>query len=80
MSPRDIEAIVVAEFRYWRSACSEDEHVTCMEMGAMGACANILAAIHGHPASWHPTLEPEPRLQPVPGFPGWINTTERTCP
>lgn len=50
MTQQEIEAIVLAEFRYWSRA------EVPVELGiiASGAAANIFAAIKGFPAPWHP--------------------------
>ena len=44
----DIIAIVLAEFTYWKEADIDQS------IGGMGAASNILAAIKGHRAPWHP--------------------------
>ena len=52
MTSDEIEAIVLAEYKYWRAA---PESIDMIAMGAMGAAANILGAISfGHRAPWHP--------------------------
>jgi hypothetical protein len=48
MTPEEIEAIVIAEFNYWKAVDSS------LAISAVGACANIYAAIKGFPAPWHP--------------------------
>ena len=50
MTQEEIEAIVIAEFRYW----SSDQVPAEIGMAASGAVANIFAAIKGFPAPWHP--------------------------
>lgn len=47
----DVAAICLAEYKYWRES---SESVALQAMGAMGAAANILCAIQGHRAPWHP--------------------------
>jgi hypothetical protein len=47
----EVRAIVLAEYRYWSTA---PENVQMQAMGAIGAAANILAAINGFRAPWHP--------------------------
>jgi hypothetical protein len=56
MTPEEIEAIVLAEYKYWRAAAakSDDDTVEWIAAGCMAATANILCAIHGHQAPWHP--------------------------
>lgn len=50
VSIEDVEAIVLAEFNYWKYT-SDD----CMlAIAAVGAAANIFAAIKGARAPWHP--------------------------
>lgn len=44
----EVSAIVLAEFDYWKDSN------TVPAIGAVGAAANILAAIHGARAPWHP--------------------------
>lgn len=44
-------AIVAAEYAYWRD---QPEQAGEMSMAAMGAAANILCAINGFRAPWHP--------------------------
>jgi hypothetical protein len=48
---KEVEAIVLAEYAYWREA---DEKVALQSMGAMGALANVYCAILGRRAKWHP--------------------------
>lgn len=56
MSEEEIKAIVLAEYTYWRdvSAQTEDETVSFGAMMTAAGCANILAAMFGHRAPWHP--------------------------
>lgn len=55
-TPEEIEAIILAEFAYWREA---PDNIAMNAMGAMSATANILCAIHGHRAPWHPKAAPD---------------------
>lgn len=61
MTQAEIEAIVMAEFRYW----SRDEVPGEIGIPAVGAAANIFAAIKGFPAPWHPKQSKEP-VSPCP--------------
>ena len=45
-----IVKIILAEFSYWKEADVDQS------IGGMGAASNILAAIKGHRAPWHPKL------------------------
>jgi hypothetical protein len=57
--------LLSSEYAYWRDAQGDD--IEGVRMGAMGAVANVLAAIAGHPAPWHkaPAQVPAPaRTQP----------------
>ena len=67
MTPEEIEAIVMAEYKYWRDAFpdNEDLMLDAITMGATGACANIIGAIHGHRAAWHPQQLPSLSPQPL---------------
>jgi len=49
----EIRQIVLAEYKYWNEA---GDSVFLQALGAIGAAANILAAIDGHRAPWHPQL------------------------
>lgn len=57
-----ITAIVQAEFCYWRTSDAEHsgtDDFDLIAMGCMSACANIISALHGHLAPWHPGYEPK---------------------
>lgn len=45
--------ILMKEFAYWRDRPEGSVAAPGTEIGAMGAIANVIAAIHGHPAPWH---------------------------
>ena len=55
-----IVEIILAEFSYWKEADVDQSP------GGMGAASNILAAIKGHRAPWHPKL-PNAALSGWPG-------------
>lgn len=50
MTQEEIEAIVIAEYNYWKNVDNS------LAISAVGACANIYAAIKGTRAPWHPQL------------------------
>ena len=57
----EIDEIAMSEFKYWRNApdsntgsAATDAIADAMSMGAMGAASNLIAAIHGQRAPWHP--------------------------
>ena len=52
VAPEDLRAILLAEYGYWR------ESRGAAAIGAVGACANILGALLGHRAPWHPPVTP----------------------
>lgn len=47
----EVKAIVLAEFKYWKDANVD------VSIGAVGAVANIFAALNGAYAPWHPKPE-----------------------
>ena len=66
MTQEEIEAIVIAEFRYWSGPEVPGE----IGITGSGAAANIYAAIKGFRAPWHPQkpLPPQPP-KPLPPQP-----------
>jgi hypothetical protein len=68
----EIREIVMAEYRYWRTAAEKGEHdeVEWIAAGCMAASANILCAIYGHRAPWHPqivvAIKTEEKDEPTP--------------
>ena len=48
MTQEEIEAIVIAEYNYWKAVDNN------LAISAVGACANIYSAIKGFRAPWHP--------------------------
>lgn len=57
-APEEIIAIVRAEYEYWKKSPGD------IGISAVGACANILAAIEGFRAPWHPKFDPSPAPKP----------------
>lgn len=54
----DVMRIVKAEYDYWNNMeCGNDPVKGAMSIAAVGACSNIIAAIHGMRAEWHPQPE-----------------------
>lgn len=54
----EVEAIINAELHYWNNAeCDGNTTLEAMSVAAVGACSNIIAAIHGMRAEWHPQPE-----------------------
>lgn len=53
--PEAIRTIVLAEYEHWRVASDDDDDkLSLIAMGAMGACSNILAALDlGALQRWH---------------------------
>ena len=68
--------LLASEYAYWRDRPAGDETASDIQIGAMGAVSNVMAAVCGHLAPWHrsdktaaPAEEkppPPPRPQPVP--------------
>ena len=54
MTQEEIEAIVLAEYNYWNKV---DDVIA---IAAVGACANIYAALKGFPAPWHKEYQRKP--------------------
>ncbi len=65
-SVQEIQEIILAEYRYWRDAAktSDEDTVEWIAAGCMAASANILCAIYGHRAPWHPPVKPNARTEP----------------
>lgn len=59
LEQRRFLAIVMAEYAYWRNANIAEgkselsDIADGITMGAVGATANIVAALAGHPSEWH---------------------------
>jgi hypothetical protein len=56
-----IRALLLAEFTYWQTASEKSDELAVISIGALGAVSNVLAAMEGHPAPWHPQPAPQPR-------------------
>ncbi len=65
-SVAELEAIIKAELDYWNHAeCDGNTTLEAMSVAAVGACSNIISAIHGWRAEWHP--QPERKVgEPCP--------------
>jgi hypothetical protein len=57
MSDQEMMEILRLEYAYWRDASPADptarETNEAIRIGAMGAIANVMAALSGSPAPWH---------------------------
>lgn len=58
LKKQDMINLVLAEYKYWRDAEVRDDGLDLAQicMGATGACANIVAAVYGRRAPWHPPI------------------------
>lgn len=65
LSHNEVRDIVLAEYQYWRAVTEPD--VEWFAAGCMAACSNILAAMGGHRAPWHPPAD----------FPGFKDALDR---
>ena len=61
MTDYEIRELVMSEYAYWREASEKenaDEAASNIALGAMGATSNLIVALFGHRASWHPKPQP----------------------
>lgn len=62
---RRVREILLAEFAYWNDdQPGDDEAMSAIRMGATGAVSNVLAALTGRPAAWHPQHNSEKPATP----------------
>lgn len=52
---RELRDVLLAEYSYWHNTdVTGDVDQQAIAIGAMGAVSNVLGALAGHPAPWHP--------------------------
>ena len=54
MNQDEFLQLLAAEYAYWRDRSDGDDTTASIAIGAMGAVSNVMAALLGRPAPWHP--------------------------